>query len=94
MLCGFFASLQRQPPAAYVVLLAQAARMHGPIGELLLQAPILRSIGCPISDIIIMISDVVKHFLSKSRTFLIFFLSPGDWHLAVAATGDTIPPCP
>jgi hypothetical protein len=39
-----------------------------------------------------MISDIVKHFLSKIQNFLDFFLSPGDCHLAAAATGDTIPP--
>jgi hypothetical protein len=30
----------------------------------------------------------------KIPNFLDFSLSPGDCHLATAATGDTIPPCP
>ena len=52
--------------------------MHGPSSaSCCFRRSILRSIGVFfISDIIIVISDSVKHFLPKSRTFLIFFPQP------------------
>jgi hypothetical protein len=81
--------------AAYVVLLAQAARMHGPEpGELLLQALDLAFDG-GVLHIRYHYSDIgyCQALSLKIRNFLVFFLSPGDCHLAAAATGGTIPPC-
>src|SRR5438105_10999138 len=64
--------------AADVVLLAQTARMDGPqLGELLFQMlDLVCDWGVLHTDIITVISDIVKHFLSKIPNFLDFFPQP------------------